>query len=210
MKKRIVIADDHVSIRQMLRAVLRRESAYEIVGEAGTGIETLSVCASTCPDVLVLDLILPRLSGVDVMRRLRQERSAPRMLVYSGTLSQKQAVAALRCRPDGFVEKGETLSALLDALRVVAAGGSYFTPFATRMMSGLEAEHDPLAGLTQREREILQMVAEGRSSKEIAVALEIATKTVENHRQHLMEKLHVHSIAGLTRYAVDAGFVAME
>jgi|ERR1700677_413679 len=209
MKKRIVIVDDHESIRDMLVCILRRESQYEIVGEAGTGLKALQVCTMLRPDLVILDLMLPELSGAEVMRRMQETDPMIRILVYSGTLNQALIMEALRCRPSGFVDKSDSLESLREAIAVVSAGGSYFTANASgflkesRMASGIESN------LTDREREVLQLVAEGRSSKEISKRLGVSGKTVENHRAHLMRKIDVHDIASLTRYAVRHGIVTI-
>src|SRR5258708_1980485 len=122
MKKRIVIVDDHVSIRDMLTAVIGRNPAYEVVGQAGSGLAAISTCMSKRPDLVILDLVLPELSGLEVMRRLRAELSPPRMLIFSGTMCEKTIVDALRCRPDGFVGKSETLVSLFEGIKAVLAG----------------------------------------------------------------------------------------
>jgi DNA-binding NarL/FixJ family response regulator len=209
MKKRIVIVDDHASIRDMLACILKREENYEIVGEAGSGLKALQICADMRPDLLILDLVLPELTGTEVMRRMTEAHPSVRVLIYSGTLSQSLVIEALKCRPHGFVDKSDTLQSLREAITTVAFGGSYFTKFAATFMnqpaSGCELE----TGLTEREREVLQLVAEGRSSKEISVKLGVSCKTVENHRAHVMDKLHIHDVAGLTRYALRHGIVAL-
>jgi DNA-binding NarL/FixJ family response regulator len=209
LKKRVVIVDDHVSIRQMLALILRREPDYEVVGEAGTGLQAVEVCQQCAPELVILDVVLPELCGMEVVRRLRAHGSPPRVLVYSGIANRNQVIQVLKCRPHGFVEKLDTLDTLREAIRVVAGGGLYFTPFATRLFTECYEPHDA-SDLTDREREVLQMIAEGRSSKEISTLLSLAVKTVENHRAHLMAKLHLHGVASLTRYAVKLGIVALD
>jgi DNA-binding NarL/FixJ family response regulator len=210
MKKRIVIVDDHASVRDMLMCILRRESGYEVVGEAGTGLVALQVCANLSPDLVILDLMLPELSGTEVIRRMHHSQPSVRTLVYSGTFSQSLIIEALKCQPHGFVEKTDTLQTLREAISTVAFGGSYFTRCAATFINSPLSGPIGVPGLTDREREILQLVAEGNSSKEISKRLGVASKTVENHRAHLMGKLHVHDVASLTRYAVRHGIVAME
>lgn len=207
MKKRIVIVDDHTSVREMLSTVISREGRYEVVGEAGSGLQALAVCQKQRPDLVVLDLILPELCGLEVMRRLRTEKTPPRLLVFSGAMCQKTIVEALRCKPEGFVEKSESLRSLLDGIRLVLEGFRYFTPFASAFLEDSFLSLGRALVLTDREHEVLQLTAEGRSCKEIASRLTIAVKTVENHRQHLMEKLNIHNVAGLTRYAIAEGIL---
>jgi DNA-binding NarL/FixJ family response regulator len=210
MKKRIVIVDDHESIRDMLVCILSRESQYEVVGEAGTGLAALHVCGMLRPDLVILDLMLPELSGPEVIRRMRAASPASRVLVYTGTFNRPLIIEALRCKPAGYVDKADSLALLREAISVVASGGSYFAACASvflreaRMGAG-----GADSVLTDREREVLQLVAEGKSSKEISSRLGVTSKTVENHRAHLMRKIDVHDIAGLTRYAVRHGIVTI-
>ena len=210
MKKRIVIVDDHASVRDMLACILRREPAYEIVGEAGTGMKALEICASQQPDLMILDLVLPELSGTEVMRRLGLLHPLLRVLVYSGTFNHALVIEALRCKPHGFVEKSDTLDTLRQAISTVASGGSYFTQYAADFFKSAHTVPCETCDLTAREREILQLVAEGQSNKDISRRLGVANKTVENHRAHLMGKLHIHDIASLTRYAVRHGIITVE
>jgi DNA-binding NarL/FixJ family response regulator len=210
MKNRVVVVDDHASVRQMLGIVLAREGPYEMVGEAGTGFEAIKQCRKSKPRIVVLDLLLPELNGVEVLRTLRGELRETRFIVYSGTLNRSLIVDALQARPHGFVHKTDELSTFCEALRAVAGGCCYFTPFATKLMdderqNGLSGVH-----LTDRERAVLQMIAEGMSNKEMALRFSIAPKTVEHHRAQVMHKLGMHDVATLTRYAVHLGLVTVE
>ena len=208
MKTSVVLIDDHVSVRQMLAGVLARDGAYSVVGEAATGFEALKACRRFRARLVVLELVIPELNGVELIRALRREMSETRVLIYSRTENREIIVEALRARPHGFVHKTDALATFTEALGAVTRGCSYFTPFATRLFDSVGAEAwPPLSG---RERAVLQMIAEGLSSKEMAYRLEIAPKTVEHHRSHLMEKLDVHHVAGLTRYAMKLGLVATE
>ncbi len=209
MKKRIVIVDDHESIRDMLVCILKREPEYEIVGETGTGLKALQICAMLRPDLVIMDLMLPELSGAEVMRRMHASIPKIRILVYSGTFNQALIMEALRCKPAGFVDKSDPLESLREAISVVAAGGSYFTAGASGYLKESRGISAFESNLTDREREVLQLVAEGKSSKEISKRLGVASKTVENHRAHLMQKLGVHDVASLTRYAVRHGIVSI-
>lgn len=206
MKTRVVLVDDHAGLREMLAAILMRDGEYEIAGQAGSGLEALQICHGVAHEVIILDLCLPELCGVEVLRRLRAELPQSRVLIYSGTVNQLQVIQTLRLRPHGFVEKCDSLENLREGLRAVASGRCFFSRFASLLM--IEAHHAEEMHLTRREREVLQLVAESRSSKEIAVRLGLAVKTVENHRAHLMDKLHLHDVAALTRYAVRTGMVS--
>jgi DNA-binding NarL/FixJ family response regulator len=205
MKKRVMLVDNHVATRQMLACNLRHESRYEVVGEVDTGRQALAICRTSAPDLVILELALPELCGIEVMRRLRTTVPSPRLLVFSAAMERELVTGALRCRPHGFISKQESLQTLYEAIQVVMSGGLYFTPFAASLSQ--EVIGDSSSTLTSREREILQMIAESHSSKEIAAQLNLAVKTVENHRAHIMEKLHLHDVAGLTRYAVRQGMV---
>ncbi len=209
MKKRIVIADDHASIRGMLVWILMQETCYEVIGEAGSGIEAIKVCAACSPDLLILDLILPCISGVEVLRRVRKELPDTRVLIYSGTSNCALIREVLHERPHGYVEKHEGLKTLRNAIAAVTQGGSYFGAEIRQIFREAAAQPGAIH-LSPREREILQMIAEGRSSKQIAGLLDVSAKTVENHRANLMQKLDIHDVASLTRYAASRGLVALE
>jgi DNA-binding NarL/FixJ family response regulator len=208
MKKRLLIVDEQTAPREMLAQVLAAEGEYEIVGEANNGRDAIETCRSCRPDAVILELVLPELCGVEVLRRLRSESANVRILVFSGTRDQALIVETLKCRPHGFVGKHDALATFLEALRIIVAGKLYFSAIASALWAD-SLNGDPV-DLTPREIEILQLVAESRSNKEIAGLLGLAQKTVENHRAHMMEKLHLHDVAALTRYAVRRGLVSLE
>jgi DNA-binding NarL/FixJ family response regulator len=203
----VVLVDDHASIRQMLAFVLSREGPFEVVGEVSTGAEAIAKCRELQPRLVVLDLLLPEVSGVEVVRCLRQELRETRMLVYSGTTSEELIAEAMEARPHGFVHKEDTLQVFREALQAVAAGRQYFTQIAA---AATERGGVPrLSMLTEREKSVLQLVAQGRSNKEIAEQLGMAVKTVESHRSNIGQKLHIHDIASLTRFAIRHGLVSV-
>jgi len=210
MKTRVVVVDDHASIRQMLGIVLSREGPYEMVGEAGNGFQALKECRKLRPHIVVLDLLLPGLNGLEVLRILRGELRESRFMVYSGTLNRSLIVEALQAHPHGFVHKSDALAVFCEALRAVAGGCCYFTPFATRLLDDERHGRVASAHLTERERAVLQMIAEGLSNKEMASRFSIAPKTIEHHRAQVMQKLGLHNVAMLTRYAVRLGLVTAE
>lgn len=194
----------------MLVWILAREPDYEVAGEAGSGLEALKVCALQRPDLLILDLSLPCISGPEVLRRIRQLSPGTRVLIYSGTCSLALIREALIEHPHGYVEKLEGLTILRRAIAAVAGGGSYYSATAHHILCECGRGHQTVSDLSPREREVLQMIAEGRSSKEISSLLQLALKTVENHRANLMAKLKMHDIATLTLYAARRGMVALE
>lgn len=210
MKTNVVLVDDHSSVRQMLALVLESDGGFAVVGQARTGFEALKVCARMKPRLVILDLGLPELNGLEVLRRLRAESREVRVLVYSGVENREIILETLRERPHGFVHKRDALATLREALRTVTAGGSFLTPFATGLLDAARGEASATQALTERERAVLQMVAEGMSNKEMAGRLGIAPKTVEHHRATLMVKLDLHDVARLTRYALRTGVVSAE
>jgi DNA-binding NarL/FixJ family response regulator len=210
MKTQVVIVDGQASVRQMLALVLATEGAYEVVGEGCTGLEGWTLCQRKKPRLLIADLSLAEMTGSELIRRVREAMHEVRVLVYSSSDHAELTRSGLRARPHGFVHKRDSLFTMREALRAVSSGCSFFTPFASNYLADLPQRSAMKAALTQRERVVLQMVAEGLSSKEMAARLAIATKTVEHHRTHLMEKLQVHNVAGLTRIAVREGLVSLD
>lgn len=209
MKTRVMVVDDQVMVRQLLIRHLPLEGAYEIVGEAGTGLEAIRLLRSVSPHVVVLDLALPELSGAGLVRHLREKSRDTRTLVWCGTTRRESIVDALRARPHGFVLKRDPWSGFLDALRMVSAGCSYFTPFADRLLD--ETSRDGASDrLSPRQLAVVQMIAEGRSNKEMAAQLAIAVKTVDHHRSQVMRRLGLHDVAGITRYAIRRGLIDLE
>lgn len=205
MSNRVVLVDDHAAIRELLRKVFEFHNEYRVVGEAGDGIDALRVCHEVVPALVVTDLLLPHLCGAEVVRRLRSELPQARIVVFSGVTDQLDLRQMVESRPHGFARKGEPLSILLTALRTVASGGRFFSSSIDRLLDGSRGE--PNHRLSNREIDILQLVAEGETNKCIAARLGIAVKTVDKHRGRVMEKLGLHDVAGLTRYAIRMGLV---
>jgi len=209
-KVRLVMADEHISVREMTAAALHLEGCYEVVGHARTGWEAVEVCGRLRPDVAIVDLLLPGLNGAEVVRRIRTELPETRVLVYSGKVHTTLAAEALRAKPHGYVQKQDTLETLRAGVRAVAQGQCFFTGFAAGLLHEPPERDRQFASLSERERVVLQMVAEGWQTKEIAVRLGIAPKTVEHHRASLMGKVERRDVAGLTRFAMKVGLVPPE
>ncbi|MFM1748894.1 MAG: hypothetical protein RLZZ188_2560 [Verrucomicrobiota bacterium] len=208
--KRLIIVEDQTAIRELLAEVIRLDDAFQVVGEAGDGQSAVQLCLDLKPDVCVLDAKLPGLNGVDVLRRIVPRLPGMRVLVFSGHESPQLIRAMLEAGAHGFVEKTAGLLELRRGLEAVAKGGTYFGPSVAALLRTVIAEPAGSVGdgaLTDREREILQLVAESHTTKEIAAKLGISAKTVDNHRTNLMRKLDVHDVAGLTRYALEHGIV---
>jgi DNA-binding NarL/FixJ family response regulator len=209
--KRIVIIEDQTAIREMLAEILRIDPAYKIVGECGDGQLACQLCLDLKPDLLVLDARLPGLSGVDILRRISKQLKHTRVLVFSGYESPALVREMLEAGAHGFVEKTAGLIEFKKGLETIANGGTYFGPGVAALLRNVVANNSPGSGadtLTDREREILKLVAESNSTKEIAQKLSISVKTVDNHRTNLMRKLDIHDVASLTRHALSQGLVS--
>jgi len=208
-RETVLIADDHVSIRQMLAYMIPKEGPYEVVAQVSNGLAAIEKVLELKPRLVVLDLLLPELNGIEVVRRLRNLSKETRLLIYSGTTSNELVAEALQARPHGFVHKEDTLQDFRDALRAVMSGISFVTKHANEMN---ERGQGTLAGdlLTERERAVLRLVAEGLSSKEIADRTGIAVKTVEAHRGNIAQKLGLHDVVALTRFAIRHGLASLE
>jgi DNA-binding NarL/FixJ family response regulator len=207
---RLVIIEDQTAIREMLVEILGLDKNYTLVGQCGEGQAGLQMCLELKPEVVVLDAKLPGLNGVDLLRRLSKKLPSARVLVFSGHENPIVVRQMIEAGAHGFVEKTAGLTEFKKGLATVAAGGTYFGPGIANLLRTVVA--NPEAGsspdfLTEREREILQLVAEGNTTKEIAVKLGISAKTVDNHRTNLMRKLNIHDVASLTRHALDLGLI---
>jgi DNA-binding NarL/FixJ family response regulator len=208
--KRLVIIEDQTAIREMLVEILRLDSNYKLVGESGDGQSACSLCLEVKPDLIVLDAKLPGLNGVDVLRRLSKQLPNVRVLIFSGHENPVLVREMLEAGAHGFVEKTAGLAEFRKGIQTVANGGTYFGPGVASLLlnvvtnPGASSSHDML---TDREREVLQLVAESYSTKEIAARLGISAKTVDNHRTNLMRKLDLHDVASLTRYAIEIGLI---
>jgi DNA-binding NarL/FixJ family response regulator len=202
---RVVIVDDHTGLRDMLAMVLKLDGGYEVVGEASGGVEAMKVCRATHPELVILDLVLPELSGSHLIRLLLQESWPVRVVVYSGAMDEDLLREALAEGPHGFVSKEDSLPELRTALRAVVSGSRHVSRCSEHLVP--RRGGDELHLLTSQECAVLQMIAEGRHTKEIANALGASEKTVEHHRQNVMKKLGLHDVAGITRYAVKRHMV---
>ncbi len=199
--KKVVLVDDHVSLRDMLRVILRVEGLYDVVGEASGGLDAMRVCRATHPDIVILDLALPSLSGPHLVHLLMREKWDVRVVVYSGTMDEGLMRDALKEKPHGFVRKEDPLPELRTALKVAAAGGHHVSPWAKKLLPSKSTDNENV--LNASERAMLHMIAEGMQMKEIAEALDVTVKSAEHYRQNLRDKLGLHDIAALIRYAMQ-------
>ncbi|MDX1647401.1 MAG: response regulator transcription factor [Longimicrobiales bacterium] len=207
---RVVIADDHGVVRQGIRGVLEAIDGLEVVGEAGDGDEALEMIAELTPDVVVLDVNMPGKTGLEVTTRLRQRSHPARVLILSMHDDPEYVLQAVRSGADGYVLKDAPPAELRDAVQAVHEGREYFTARVTQQLSvGLRQEIEEeqlrtrLDSLTNRETEVLLLVAEGLTNREIGEKLEISPRTVETHRERVMDKLRIRTVAGLTRFVVE-------
>lgn len=199
MSIRVFLLEDHTIVRQGLVALLDTAEDVEVVGQAGDGRRALDEILELDPDVLVSDIAVPGLSGLEVVKRLRDAGCLARVVMLSMYHDPEWVKRALDAGANGYLVKGTGVRDLLKAVRTVAAGETFLSPGATRAARTEE--------LTGREREVLTLLAEGHTSKEIGGVLGISSRTVEHHRARLMTKLGINDVAGLTRYAVRTGLV---
>jgi two-component system, NarL family, response regulator LiaR len=208
MPLRVLLADDHKLVREGLRALLTG-SGLTVVGEASDGREAVQMASSLRPDVAVLDISMPELNGVDAARAILREQPGMTTILLTVHAEDTYVIEALRAGVKGYVLKSQAMSDLIQAIYEAVRGSIYLSPGISRVVvEGCLTEavppHDPL---TLREREVLQLIAEGRTTKEIAQALDITVKTCESHRVRIMKKLGIHHIAGLVRYAIRQGLI---
>jgi DNA-binding NarL/FixJ family response regulator len=212
---RVLLADDHTLVRAGIRSLLENIAGVEVVGEAGEGREVLRLADALRPDLVVLDVGMPGLNGLEVAGHLASLDASIRVLILSMHSSEEYVLRALRTGCAGYLLKGSAVSELEIAVHAAARGDTYLSPAVSKQVVTEYARRmggatDPLEALTTRQREILQLVAEGKTSKDIAERLGLSFKTVEGHRAQVMERLGVHDVAGLVRFAIRVGLVTVE
>jgi DNA-binding NarL/FixJ family response regulator len=212
---RVLLADDHTLVRAGIRSLLQQLSGVEVVGEAGDGHEVLRLAETLRPEVVLLDVGMPGLNGLEVAGRLTALDASMRVVILSVHTSQEYVLRALRAGCAGYLIKASAVTELELAVRAVARGETYLSPAVSKRVvddyvNWAGGAADPLDALTPRQREVLQLAAEGHSSKEIANVLGLSLRTVETHRAQLMERLDVHDLAGLVRFAVRVGLIDRE
>jgi len=209
---RVLLADDHTLVRAGFRALLQSLGDVEIVAEAGDGNEALRLIEAHQPDVVLLDIAMPGLNGLEVAARVAQEFPSVRMIMLSMYANEEYVLQALRVGAAGYLLKDAGTSELELAVRAVARGDTYLSPPVSKpviedYVRRVSSQPGSLDRLTPRQREVLQLIARGYSTKEIAHTLNISVKTVETHRTQLMNQLDIHDVAGLVRYAIRVGLV---
>ena len=208
MGVRVLLADDHPVFRQGLRALLEREK-FDVVGEASDGLEAIAAAERLQPQVVVIDLAMPALNGIDAVREIVKRAPRAKAVLLTMHTEEYHVLEALRAGAKACVSKTQAAEHLLQAIKDVCAGGVYLSPHVSgavvqAYLAKTELPYDPL---TPRERQVLQLIAEGKTTKEAAAVLEVSVKTAETHRTNLMEKLDIHSTAGLVRYAIRRGLL---
>ena len=210
--KTVVIIEDQTAVREMLAQVVSSQPGFEVVAETGDGQTAHKICLEHKPNLVILDIMLPGLNGVEVLRRFSKHLKKTRVLVFSGYFNPALVSELLKAGAHGYVEKSASLSEVRNGIETVTAGGTYFSPQISKVLSEAvthpnEVKNPTLDILTSREREVLQLIAESYNTKQISKKLDISIKTAENHRTNLMKKLDLHNVASLTRYAIEHGLV---
>lgn len=211
---RTLIADDHALVRAGIRALVEKIKGVTVIAEAGKGNEAVELINELKPDLVLLDITMPDGSGFDVLHHLTKNFPVSRVIVLTVHEAGEYAIRALREGAAGFLPKSAASTELEQAINTVMKGETYISPETSRKTL-LEygkgtTKRDQLANLSPRQREVLRLIAEGRTTKQIAQTLEISVKTVETHRSQLMERLDIHDVAGLVRYAIIVGLINVE
>lgn len=209
---RILLADDHHLVRTGMRALLQTFPEIEVVGETGDGREAIELVQTRGPNIVLMDIAMPGLNGLEATARIVKEFPRTRVIILSMHADEEYILQALRAGAAGYLLKNAAPAELELAIRAVARGDTWLSPAISRhvieeYLGGHAELPGPLAQLTPRQREILQLIAEGQATKQIAALLEVSVKTVETHRAQLMERLGIHDVAGLVRFAIHHGLV---
>ncbi|MGF1450811.1 MAG: LuxR C-terminal-related transcriptional regulator [Opitutales bacterium] len=211
--KTIYIIEDQAVLRDFLCRLIEQLPDFELAGACGDGREAVDDCLRTRPNLLLLDVMLPSLQGTEVLRRVKRELTDLRVLGFSTFPTKASLRKLVEAGADGLVRKSESLPTLEQALNQVAAGNTYYSPEVTEMLRQMMLHPEQAVAPTElstREREIIQLIAESNSNKDIAARLGISVKTAETHRNNIMRKLDIHDAVGLTRYAIAHGFVTAD
>jgi DNA-binding NarL/FixJ family response regulator len=214
-KTSILLGEDHAIVRQGLCKLLDTDSNFEVIGQAQTGREAVRLAAQLRPDVILMDIAMPELNGLEASRQILAANPAAKIVMLSAHSDDEYVDHAISVGAVGFLEKQTSADILIKAIREVASGKRFFSPAVAKRLGDAQrrsVDRDGVARprgvrLTSREMEVLQLVAEGKPNKQVADLLDISIKTVEKHRQHLMDKLNIHDTAGLTRHAIATGVI---
>jgi len=210
MTIKILLADDHKVMRDGLRVMLDKELDMAVVAEAEDGHSAVVLSRMLRPDIIIIDIVMPGMNGIEATRRIIKEASGAKVIALSMHTDKWYVGEMLRAGALGYVQKKCAYLELVRAIRAVAAQKIYFCPHLPETRILPEKESSLYSVLTPRQREVLQLVAEGNSTSEIAALLKVSVKTIETHRLELMKKLNIHNIAGLTRYAIREGLIPLD
>jgi DNA-binding NarL/FixJ family response regulator len=218
MNTRILLADDHGMMRDGLKAVIAHQPGMEVVGEAENGKDTVTLAAKLRPHVVIMDIGMPDLNGIEATRRIVRDQPGMKTIALSIHADQRYVAEMLKAGACGYLLKRSAADELVRAIKAVMTGRTYLSPDVAggvvegfvRQPGTAKDDAEAFSELTDREREVLQILAEGKTTKEIAAALGVSVKTVETHRRNIMQKLDLHSVAELTKYAVRQGITAVE
>ncbi len=212
-KIRVLVVDDHALLRDGIRALLALHDDIEVVGEATDGREAINMVHQLSPDVVLMDIAMPLMDGLEATRRIRKENPQAKVLILTQHDNREYMLSSVKAGADGCVPKRAVASELVSAIRVVHQGDSYLYPSVAKMLIGDYLQHvqqDSYERMTNREREVLKLVAEGCTSQEIADLLCVSVKTVLSHRTKIMEKLDIHNRAQLVKYAIRKGLISVD
>jgi two-component system response regulator NreC len=206
----VLIADDHRLVRDGLKTILETSDDIRVVGEASNGLEVLRKVSELKPDVVLLDISMPQLSGMEAARRIRKEHPSVKIMILTMHDEEEYSLKMVRMGVSGYLVKDSTALEVMEAIRCVHSGKAFFSPQISKILAesyreAVAGKEDPYERLNDREREILQLIAEGHTNKKIADILCISPKTVDNHRTNLMRKLDIHTAAALVRWATKRG-----
>jgi DNA-binding NarL/FixJ family response regulator len=214
--KRVIIADDHKIIREGLRSLLEKSGEFECVGEADDGRQAVMLATELRPDIVIMDIAMPNLNGIEATRQIKSELPEVEVVVLSMHATRNYVVQVLQAGASAYLLKDSAFEELSTALLAISRGGMYLSPAITKtaalatlkggLSGGIGGQTDHL---TKRELQVLQLIAEGKSTKDIAARLELSVKTVETHRKQIMDKLEIRSIAGLTKYCIREGLTSL-
>lgn len=212
---RILIADDHAIMREGVRALLEIHEDMDVIGEAGDGREAVAKVSELTPDIILLDISMPFMDGLEATRRIRKANPNTSVLILTQHEDKEYVLSAVKAGAAGCISKKAVSSELVSAIRAIYRGGSFLYPPVAKLLiedylQRTDGETDPYERLTDREREVLQLVAEGRTNQEIADLLVLSMKTVLGHRAKIMEKLDIHSRTDLIKYAIRRGLISID
>ena len=204
----VVLVDDHTMFREGVRKIIDKIEDVQVSGEAGDGLELLQLLKDSSPDLVILDLSMPNMRGLEAMREIKRISPQTKILVLTMHKKKEFIRQVLEDGADGFLSKDDASSELIRAIGTIKQGGKYYSPMVSNIISSLFWENEKKEVLTMREREILKLLAEGKKSKEIAEALFISPHTVRRHRENIMEKLNARTLADLIKYAIEGDYTA--